>query len=78
LPGRGRYFTSGQWARPGGGRPGIAPAARGLINRLRERDRRLFFTSLAPPASRPLRGSLGSYVPLTERKGDVYLATVES
>jgi phytoene dehydrogenase-like protein len=52
LPGLERFFMTGQWVVPGGGLPGVAPAARGLIQQLCKRDNRPFVTSVVthPPA----------------------------
>jgi phytoene dehydrogenase-like protein len=52
LPGLERFFMTGQWVVPGGGLPGVAPAARGLIQQLCKRDKQPFVTSVAthPPA----------------------------
>lgn len=52
LPGLDRFFMTGQWVAPGGGLPGVAPAARSLVQRLCARDRRPFVTRVAthPPA----------------------------
>jgi phytoene dehydrogenase-like protein len=51
LPGLDRFFMTGQWV-SGGGLPAVAPAARGLVQRLCKRDKRPFVTSVAthPPA----------------------------
>jgi len=58
LPGLDRFHMTGQWVAPGGGLPGVAPAARGLIQQICTRDRRPFVTSeasrlLDPPSTVP-------------------------
>jgi phytoene dehydrogenase-like protein len=54
LPGLERFFMTGQWVVPGGGLPGVAPAARSLVRTICKRDKRPFVTSVAthPPANR--------------------------
>jgi phytoene dehydrogenase-like protein len=49
LPGLENFYMVGQWVVPGGGLPGVAPAARALIQRLCIRDGKQFRTSLATP-----------------------------
>jgi phytoene dehydrogenase-like protein len=48
LPGLDRFFMTGQWTRPGGGLPGVAPAARSLVREICKRDKRPFVTSTLP------------------------------
>jgi phytoene dehydrogenase-like protein len=48
LPGLDGFYMVGQWVVPGGGLPGVAPAARSLIQRLCKQDRRPFVTTVAP------------------------------
>jgi phytoene dehydrogenase-like protein len=52
LPGLERFFMTGQWTRPGGGLPGVAPAARSLVREICKRDKRPFVATAAthPPA----------------------------
>jgi phytoene dehydrogenase-like protein len=50
LPGLDRFFMTGQWTKPGGGLPGVAPAARGLIQTICKRDKRPFVTSVVTHA----------------------------
>jgi phytoene dehydrogenase-like protein len=47
LPGLDGFYMVGQWVVPGGGLPGVAPAARALIKRLCKQDGRSFRTTLA-------------------------------
>jgi phytoene dehydrogenase-like protein len=50
LPGLERFYMTGQWVVPGGGLPGVAPAARSLVRTLCKRDQRPFVTSVATHA----------------------------
>jgi phytoene dehydrogenase-like protein len=47
LPGLDGFYMSGQWVVPGGGLPGVAPAARALIQRLCKQDGKRFVTTRA-------------------------------
>jgi phytoene dehydrogenase-like protein len=53
LPGLERFYMTGQWV-SGGGLPSVAPAARGLVQKICKRDGRPFVTSVAthPPVHR--------------------------
>ncbi|HEY1296871.1 MAG TPA: NAD(P)/FAD-dependent oxidoreductase [Chloroflexota bacterium] len=51
LPGLENFYMVGQWVVPGGGLPGVAPAARALIQRLCAQDGKRFVTSLATPTA---------------------------
>jgi phytoene dehydrogenase-like protein len=55
LPGLDGFWMVGQWVVPGGGLPGVAPAARALIEQLCKQDRRPFVTTVAAaPARTPV------------------------
>ena len=62
LPGLDRFHMTGQWVVPGGGLPGVAPAARSLIQTICKRDQRAFITSVVAqaPTSLPERVPVGS------------------
>jgi phytoene dehydrogenase-like protein len=47
LPGLDGCYMTGQWVVPGGGLPGVAPAARALIQRLCKQDGKRFVTTRA-------------------------------
>jgi phytoene dehydrogenase-like protein len=53
LPGLQNFHMVGQWVVPGGGLPGVTPAARALVQRLCKQDDRPFVTQRAthPPAA---------------------------
>jgi phytoene dehydrogenase-like protein len=51
LPGLENFYMVGQWVVPGGGLPGVAPAARALVQRLCAEDGKRFTTSIARFAS---------------------------
>ena len=51
LPGLDNFYMVGQWTVPGGGLPGVAPAARALVQRLCRQDGKRFVTTVARGAS---------------------------
>ena len=51
LPGLDGFYMTGQWVVPGGGLPGVAPAARALVQRLCKQDGKRFVTTVATAAS---------------------------
>jgi phytoene dehydrogenase-like protein len=51
LPGLENFYMVGQWVVPGGGLPGVAPAARALVQRLCKQDGKRFVTTVAVRAA---------------------------
>jgi phytoene dehydrogenase-like protein len=51
LPGLDNFYMVGQWVVPGGGLPGVAPAARALIQQLCRHDGKRFGTTVAVRAA---------------------------